>query len=135
MRLAGRRRPAGGRRPRHRLGRGRRPAREPALQRPRAGHLPLGDGGPAGVLEQAQAEEAGPPAGVLLPQGESDGEQGMSFGGLAGSGPVVGLESIGLLAQAAQEVADGACLQPESGGDGGGRLSASAAGDDLPPQG
>jgi hypothetical protein len=83
-------------------------ASEPALQRPGTGNLRRGGRVAGGLFEQAQADEASPPGGVLSAQGQRDGEQGMQFGRLSGPGAVVGLEPLGPQTQPEQEVADGA---------------------------
>jgi hypothetical protein len=93
-------------------------AGEPALQGADAGQGSLGE-----VVAEQDADQGGPPGGVVaahLHDGFLQGGEGPNR-----VGPRVGGREVvrGLLAEAPQEAADGALGEPERGGDGGGVLA------------
>jgi hypothetical protein len=87
------------------------PALEGALAR---------DGGAGVVAAEQDAEQAGPPPGVVAAQGEGLLPEGLGGGARGGAGAVRGGHRLrAVVLEAAQEVADGARGQAEGAGDGG----------------
>jgi hypothetical protein len=106
-------------------------AAEPTLQGAFAGQLVW-----RVRVGQPHAEVASPPTGVLLTQCHSQRVEGVAWiGGLTGSGPVVGLEVVGLLPKASQQLAYGSWAKVERLRDGGGVVALAGSLQDKAAQG
>jgi hypothetical protein len=122
------------------VGRGRRPSPryggrllllpKPALQGAFAGQRGrVGGGG------QADADVASAPGRVLLPQRQGGGVEGVAVGGSSRAGSVGGLQALRRVAEALEQLADGAGAEVQGVGDSGGGLSALGAALDEAAQG
>lgn len=99
-------------------GRGLLLAAKPALQGTFAGQ-----GGVGMAVGQAYSDIACPPSRMLLPQGQSGSIEGVVVGGSAGTWPVGRGETLGLVAEAAEQTPDGAWAELQGLGDGGSGLA------------